>query len=96
MLTRVGGNVQAEVTIQNQGTGIASSVTLTQATLSSPTTAGAPLPQSFGNLGAGQSATRTVTFSGTNNPPGANRVLQLRGNYNGGTSFSSARSVILP
>jgi hypothetical protein len=96
VLTRVGGNIQADVTIQNQGTGAANGVTLTQATLSSPTTTGSPLPQSFGDLGPGQSATRTVTFSGTNDPPGVNKLLQLRGTYNGGAVFTGARSVILP
>ncbi|MGH9944921.1 MAG: hypothetical protein ACRD9R_21435, partial [Pyrinomonadaceae bacterium] len=96
VLTRVGGNVQADITIQNQGTGVANGVTLTQARLSPPTTDGAPLPQIYGDLGPGQSATRTVTFSGTNNLPGAVRVLQLRGTYNGGAVFTSARSVRLP
>lgn len=91
-----GGDIQADVTIQNQGTAAATGVTLTQATLSPLTTNGTPLPQGFGNLGPGQSATRTVTFSGANHPPEVNRLLQLRGSYNGGAVFTSARSVRLP
>ena len=56
-----------------------------------PTTTGAPLPPSFGNLGPGESATR-VTIPGANHPPGVNRLLQLRGTYTA-ARLHCARSV---
>jgi hypothetical protein len=91
-LTRVGSDVVAAVTVQNQGVQTANNVMLTQATLGAVT--GAPLPQALGNIAPGASATTNVTFA---NPgaPGASVLLRLGGTHAGGT-FSSTRRVTLP
>jgi hypothetical protein len=83
------------VTVQNAGGTTANNVRLTTGTLAAPTTNGTPLPQSLGNLGAGQWATRVITFSGTNNSAGQKRTLIFGGTYNGGT-FTDKWKVTLP
>ena len=95
-LARNGGNIIATVTVRNYGVVGVTDATVTQATLNSPITNGVlQSAPNLGSLGAGESRTTTVTFSGADNPPGAARLLQLRGSYNGGT-FTSSKRVILP
>ena len=92
VLERSGSDVVATVTVQNQGVVAASAVTLTQATLGVAN--GAPLPQPFGSIPPGASASFIVTFPN----PGAvgdTRLLRLSGTYTGGT-FSSTKRVTLP
>ena len=81
--------------MQNTGGATAHDVTLTAATLSSPTTSGKPLPQNLRNIAPGQWATAIVTFSGANNPAGAKRTLSLNGTFNGG-AFTERLKVTLP
>ena len=89
------GDIGVGVTVQNVGGATANNVKLTTGTLSSPTTNGAPLPKSFGNLAAGQWATTVIILSGKNNPADAKRTLTLAGTYTGGT-FTDKWKVSLP
>ena len=89
------GAIAVGVTVQNVGGASANNVKLTTGTLASPTTNGAPLPASFGNLAPGQWATAVVIFSGSKNSPGAKRTLSFAGSYSGGT-FSYKWKVSLP
>jgi hypothetical protein len=89
------GSIAVGVTVQNAGGTTANNVRLTTGTLAAPTTNGTPLPQSLGNLGPGQWATRVITFSGTNNSAGQKRTLIFGGTYNGGT-FTDKWKVTLP
>jgi len=79
------GDIAVGVTVQNIGGATANNVKLTTGTLASPTTNGAPLPVSFGNLAPGQWATTVVIFSGANSPVGAKRTLSFAGTYSDGT-----------
>jgi len=91
-LTRTDGStVQAIFTVQNTGSETANNVTVTNARLSS--TVGSPLPQSLGNIAAGESANAVVNFA--NSSPGTSSTLTVNGTYTGG-SFSSARRVTVP
>jgi hypothetical protein len=90
------GDLVVAVTVQNVGGVSANNVKLTTATLSSPTTNGNPLPQSLGNLAAGQWAITIITFSGANNPSGAKRTLTIANSYNGGGTFTNKWKVSLP
>jgi hypothetical protein len=89
------GDIIVGVTVQNLGSVFANNVTLTAATLSSPTINGGPVPRAFGNLSAGQWATTIITFSGGNIPPGAKRTLKVDGTFSGGT-FTEKWKVTLP
>ncbi|MFN2407499.1 MAG: choice-of-anchor Q domain-containing protein, partial [Pyrinomonadaceae bacterium] len=89
------GSIAVGVTVQNTGGTTANNVRLTTGTLAPPTTNGTPLPQSLGNLGPGQWATRVITFSGANNSAGQKRTLTFAGTYNGGT-FTDKWKVTLP
>jgi len=79
------GDIAVGVTVQNIGGATANNVKLTTGTLASPTTNGAPLPVSFGNLAPGQWATTVVIFSGANSPVGVKRTLSFAGTYSDGT-----------
>jgi len=89
------GDIAVGVTVQNVGGATANNVKLTTGTLSSPTTNGAPLPATFGNLAPGQWATTVVIFSGNKNPSGTKRTLSFGGTYSGGT-FTDKWKVALP
>ena len=89
------GDIAVGVTVQNTGGATANNVKLTTATLASPTTNGAPLPKSFGNLAPGQWATTVVIFSGGNNQSGAKKTFTVAGSYTGGT-FNDKGKVNLP
>lgn len=89
------GDIAVGVTVQNTGGATANNVKLTTGTLSSPTTNGAPLPKSFGNLAPGQWATTVVIFASGNNSSGAKKTLTIAGTYTGGT-FTDKWKVSLP
>jgi len=92
-LARNGSDVVATITVQNQGITTATNVTINSATLG--TTSGTPLPQNLGNLGAGQTATTSVTFA---NPgaAGTRQVLRINGVFDGTTGFGKSQTVTLP
>jgi hypothetical protein len=89
VLSRLGPDVQAAITVTNTGSSTANSVALTRALLGAR--AGAPLPQSLGNVPAGGSATAVVTFPAV--APGAN-TLRVDGSYTGGTFTSTVRIIV--
>jgi hypothetical protein len=82
------------VTVQNTSSTAASNVTLNTATLG--TTSGAVLPQTWGSLAGGATATFTVTFPGSVGADGAKVAEKYSGSYAGGTYSTSIRSVTLP
>jgi uncharacterized repeat protein (TIGR03803 family) len=93
-LKDVPGGYQAVVTVTNTGTGPASDVDLTSATLGP--TVGTPLPQSLGTLAAdGGSRTITVMFPYTSGDILATVVEKYAGTYTGG-SFGSSQRVTTP
>jgi type IV secretory pathway protease TraF len=84
----------ATVKVTNNGTGAASNVTLTGATLGS--VSGTPLPQTLGTLAAGGGfATVTVNFPASAGANGAAVVEKITGSYIGGT-FSASVHATLP
>jgi len=85
---------KATITVTNSGTGAASNVTLTSATLGTVT--GTPLPQGPANIAASGSTTFTVNFSGTAGANGAGVAEKYSGTYTGGSFSASVRSVTLP
>jgi hypothetical protein len=93
-LSAIAGGYQEMITVTNIGTGPASNVTLTSASLG--TAAASPLPQSVSTLAAGSSATFTVTFSSSAGSPGAGVSEKYAGTYTGGSFSASVRSVTLP
>jgi uncharacterized repeat protein (TIGR01451 family) len=88
------GAYMATVTIVNNGTGTAQNVTLTAATLGPA--AGAPTPQSLGNIvpGGGFVIT-TVTYPSNAGNSGDTVIEKYSGTYTGG-SFGSSLRVRLP
>jgi hypothetical protein len=86
----------ATITVTNSGTGAASNVTLTSATLG--TVAGSPLPQTLpsATIAAGKSGVFTVSFSGSAGQDGAGVAEKYAGTYTGGSFSASVRSVTLP
>jgi hypothetical protein len=82
------------ITVKNTGNATASNVTLTAATLG--TTSGTPLPQTWGTVAEGATATFTVTFPGSVGADGAGVAEKFSGAYTGGTYATSIRSVTLP
>jgi len=87
------GTYQAIIVVKNTGTGAASAVTLTGATLGSGS--GTPLPVSLGGLQPGGSATATVIFPASAGSPGSAAVERYTGTYTGGT-FGGSFRVALP
>ena len=83
-------NIVAAITLTNGGTVTANNVTLNSATLGGA--AGQTLPQTYGTLAPGGSATRTLTFPGTAT---GTAIIRIRGTYDG-ASFSDSRRVSLP
>jgi hypothetical protein len=88
------GGFTLTITVNNTGNATAPNLTLTGATLG--TTSGAILPQVWGDLAAGGTATFTVTFPGSIGADGAHLAEKLAGSYTGGTFGASMRSVTLP
>ena len=87
------GNYQAVVKVTNNGTGAASNVQLTTATLGSAS--GSPFPQTLGTIAAnGGSATATITFSSSAGTSGATVIEKYTGTYTGGTFAGSIRAVL--
>jgi hypothetical protein len=84
----------ATITVTNSGTGPASNVALTSATLGSAT--GSPLPQTKASITAGGSVTYTVSFPGSAGKDGAGVAEKYSGTYTGGSFSASVRSVTLP
>jgi hypothetical protein len=84
----------ATVTVQNSGTGPASNVTQTAATLGAAT--GSPLPQTWGTIAAGGSGSFTVSYPGSAGADGAGVAEKYSGTYTGGSFGTTIRSVKLP
>ncbi|MGA3133881.1 MAG: Ig-like domain repeat protein [Terracidiphilus sp.] len=84
----------ATVTIRNTGTSPALNVVLSAATLG--TTSGTPLPQTWGTIAPGGTATLTVDFPGSAGLDGAGAAEKLSGTYTGGSFAGNIRSVTLP
>ena len=82
------------VTVKNTGSGTASNVVLTAATLG--TTSGTPLPQTWGTIAAGGTGTFTVSFPGSVGLDGAGVAEKFSGTYTGGSFSASIRSITLP
>jgi len=82
------------ITVKNTGTGTASNVVLTAATLG--TTSGTPLPQTWGTIAAGGTGTFTVSFPGSVGLDGAGVAEKFSGTYTGGSFSASIRSITLP
>jgi hypothetical protein len=82
------------ITVKNTGTGPASNVVLSAATLGM--TSGTPLPQPWGTIAAGGTATFTVDFPGSIGLDGAGVAEKCSGTLTGGTFSASIRSVTLP
>jgi hypothetical protein len=84
----------ATITVQNTGATAATNVTLNTVTLG--TASGTPLPQTWGTIGAGGSATFMVSFPGSAGLDNAGVAEKISGTYTGGTFSASIRSVTLP
>ena len=84
----------ATITIANTGTGAATSVTLTSATLG--TASGSSLPQQVGTIDAGSHATVTVAFPGSAGKDGAAVAEKFSGTFTGGSFSASVRAATLP
>ena len=92
-LTKVSGGYQATIKITNSGSGPATNVLVTTATLG--VASGSPLPQSLGTLAAGGgSATFTVTFPLSAGTDGATVIEKYAGTYTGGSFTGSLRAVL--
>jgi len=86
------GSYQTVVTVTNTGTGTASNVLLTGATLGNA--AGDPSPSSLGNIQPGSSAITTVIFPATAGAPGTAAVERYTGTYTGGSFGGSIRATL--
>jgi polygalacturonase len=84
----------ATITVKNTGSTPATNVVLNTVTLGA--VSGTPLPQSWGTIGAGGTATFTVDFPGSTGLDGAGVAEKISGTYTSGTFSSSIRSVTLP
>jgi hypothetical protein len=83
----------ATVKVTNNGTGTASNVTLTGATLGS--VSGTPLPRTLGTLAAGGGfATVTVNFPGSAGANGAAVIEKMSLTYTGGSAGGSAHATL--
>jgi regulation of enolase protein 1 (concanavalin A-like superfamily) len=82
------------ISVKNTGSAMVSNVALSAATLGTPS--GTPLPQAWGTLAGGSTATFTVTFPGSVGLDGAGVAEKYSGTYSGGTFLTSLRSVALP
>jgi hypothetical protein len=89
------GGYTLTVSVKNNGTTPVSNLALTAASLGT-VSATAGLPQSWGSLAGGATATFTVDISGTAGTDGAGVAEKYSGSYAGGTFSGSLRSVTLP
>jgi len=92
-LTKVASGYQASVKVSNTGTGTASNLKLTAATLGSAS--GSTLSTSGVTVAAGGSTTFLINFPASAGVDGATVVEKLTGTYSGG-SFSSSLRAQLP
>jgi hypothetical protein len=88
------GGYTATITVKNTGTGTASNVTLTAATLGSAT--GTPLPQGPVNVAPGSSTVFLVSYPGSVGLDNSAVSEKYSGTYTGGSFAASVRSVTLP
>jgi hypothetical protein len=93
VLSKTAGGYQAVVTVANSGTGTASNVQLTVASLGSAS--GSVVPASLGTVAGGGSSSVTITFPSSAGVSGAGVVEKLSGTYTGGT-FGGSFRVVLP
>jgi uncharacterized repeat protein (TIGR01451 family) len=93
-VTRVGGNLVAQITLSNIGGSPAQNLQVSASQLGSASTSTTPLP-GIASLAPGASATITLTYPGTAGNTGAAVFLRVSGSFTGGT-FSSNRRVTLP
>jgi polygalacturonase len=89
-LTKTTGGYQASVKLSNSGTGTATNLILTTATLGS--VSGSPLPSAAVTLAPGGSTTLVINFPASAGSDGATVVEKLSGTYTGGTFTSSLRA----
>jgi hypothetical protein len=82
------------IAVKNTGATPASNVVLSAATLG--TASGTPLPQTWGTIAPGGTATFTVDFPGSVGLDGAGVAEKCAGTLSGGTFSASIRSVTLP
>ncbi len=88
------GGYTMTITVKNTGTGPASNVVLSAASLG--TTNGTGLPQTWGTIAAGGTGTFTVSVPGSAGADGAGVAEKFSGTYTGGSYSASIRSVTLP
>jgi len=88
------GGYTMTISVKNTGTGPASNVVLSAATLGS--TSGTPLPQTLSTIAAGGTGTFSVSVPGSAGADGAGVAEKFSGTYTGGTFSASIRSVTLP
>jgi hypothetical protein len=83
----------ATVTVTNSGTGAASKVILSAATLGAAS--GSPVPENLGSLAAnGGSATVVVRFPASAGADGAHVVAEFSGTYTDGTFVGGIRATL--
>jgi hypothetical protein len=82
------------ISIKNTGTGTVNNVVLSSAKLGA--TSGTPLPQTWGTLAAGATATFTVAFPGSVGLDGKGVAESYSGTFSGGSFSTSLRSITLP
>lgn len=95
ILSCVGGTVQADIKVQNQGIVTASGVMLTQAQLGSPAVGGMPVPQGPVTIAPGATQNFTVTFT-TNCPFTGTKLLRINGTSTNAGSWGSSKNVTSP
>jgi hypothetical protein len=92
-LTKLADNsYNATVTLTNNGSDTAHSVTISAATLGSPS--GSPLPATLGDIPAGGSATTTIHFPASAGLSKATVAEKYSGTYTGGSFGSSIRATL--
>jgi hypothetical protein len=91
-ITKTDGLYHIVVTVANSGSSTAQNVVLTSAKLNGA--AGAPTPQSMGNIPPRGSATVSTTFGPSAGISGAAGIEQVVGTYTGGTFGGSYRAVL--
>ncbi len=93
MLSRIGDNIVAQITLTNIGGTDAANVVLNTVKIGSATAT--PLPQTIGTIAAGATAVTTVSVPASVGNPGAASMLSISGTYTG-ASFGSNARITLP
>jgi fibronectin type 3 domain-containing protein len=93
VLSKGSGVYQAQVTVHNTGSSLATNVQISSAALGSAT--GAALPVSLGNIPPSGTATATITFPSSAGADGAATSERYSGTYTGG-SFTATMRAVLP